>query len=64
MKYAEPVNGEYEDFTEQTLQALHDAYDAQDESEEDESEDEEEEDDLYSSEDPATESTYITIIIP
>jgi len=35
MKYAEPVNGKYEDFMEQILQALHNAYDLQDESEDD-----------------------------
>ena len=49
MKYAEPVNGEYEDFTERILQALHNAYDLQDESEED--------DELHSNEDPAIGNT-------
>ena len=42
MKYAEPINGEYEDFTDRILLALHNAYDILDESEEDESEDDDE----------------------
>ena len=45
LKYAEPVNGEYQDFTANILQALHNAYDSQDESEEDESEEDESEND-------------------
>ena len=53
MKYAEPVNGEYEDFTDRILQALHNAYDLLDESEDDESE---EDDDDYA-EDPTTGNT-------